>query len=75
MVKVKVQDPVARDQATGEHAVARTYKVVKTGEFLSAEELQLGSTELKRLYARREASRIRTDGVLEIRLIVNQKAG
>ena len=51
---MQAQDPVARDQATGRYAVARIYEVVKTGEPLSAEELQLGSTELKRLHARRE---------------------
>ena len=71
---MQVQDPVARDQATGGHAVARIYEVVKTRESLLAEELQLESTELKMLYAKREALRIRSDGVLEIRLIVNQKA-
>ena len=39
-----------------------------------AEELQLGGFELKKLYARREALRIQTDRVLELRLIVNQNA-
>ena len=70
---VKVQDPVARDQSTGGHAVARIYEVVKTGETLLAEDLQLGGPGLKRLHSKREALCIRTDGVLEIRLIVNQK--
>ena len=58
VVKVQVQNPAARDQPTGKHAM---YKVVKTGESLSAEELQLGGTKLKKLYARREALPIRTD--------------
>ena len=35
--------------------------------------LQLGGTELKRLYARKEALRIRTDSVLEIQLVLNEK--
>ena len=47
------------------------YEVVKTFESLSVEELQLGGTELKMLYARLEALRIRSDSVLEIHLIVN----
>ena len=74
MVKVKAQDPVAKDQATGRHAVAQIYAAVQTGEPLTSIELQLGETELKRLHARREALRIRPDGILEIRLVVNQKA-
>ena len=74
VVKVQAQDPVAKDQATGRHAVAQIYAAVKTGEPLTPEELQLGGTELKRLHARREALRIRPDGILEIRLVVNQKA-
>ena len=55
----------------GGHTVARRYEVTKTGEPLSAKKLQLQSTELKRLYARQEALHIQSDGVLEIRLIVN----
>ena len=73
VVKVQAQDPVAKDQSTGGHAVARIYASVQTGEPLTAEELQLGGTELKRLYARKDALRIRPDGVMEIRLIINQK--
>ena len=72
VVKVQVQNPVAQDQAMGGHSVARIYEVVKTGESLSAEELRLRSPELKMLYARREALRIRTNNVPEIHLIVNQ---
>ena len=71
---MQVQDPVARDQATCGHEVARLYEVVKNGKPLSAEELQLGSTELKMLHARQEALRIQSDGSIEICLIVNQKA-
>ena len=41
---------------------------------MTPEKLQLGGTELKRLHARREALRIRPDGILEIHLVVNQKA-
>ena len=68
VVKVQVQDHVAQDQSTDGHAVARMYKVFKSGESLSAEELQPSGTELKKLHARREDLRIRTDGVLKIRL-------
>ena len=71
--EIQAKDPVARDQATGEHPVAKIYRTLQTGEPLSAEELQLGGVELKRLYARKEALRIRTDGVLEIRLVLNEK--
>ena len=71
--EIQAKDPVARDQATGEHPVAKIYRALQTGEPLSAEELQLGGVELKRLYARKEALRIRADGVLEIRLVLNEK--
>ena len=64
---------MARDQAAGEHPVAKIYQTLQTGEPLSAEELQLGGVELKRLYARKKALRIRTDGVLDIRLVLNEK--
>ena len=64
---------MARDQATGEHPVAKIYRTLQTGEPLSAEKLQLGGTELKRLYAKKEALRNRTDGVLEIRRVLNEK--
>ena len=74
VVKVQAQDPVAKDQATGRHAVAQIYATVQTGEPLMPEELQLGGKELKRLHARREALRIRPDGILQICLVVNQKA-
>ena len=74
MVKVQALHPVAKDQATGRHAVAQIYVAVQTGEPFTSEELQLGGTELKRLQARREALRIRPDGILEIPLVVNQKA-
>ena len=47
------------------------YEVVKTLESLSVEELQLSGTELKMLYARLKDLRIRSDCMLEIRLIVN----
>ena len=69
VVKVQVQDPVARDQSRGGHAISRMYEVVQPGESLSTVELQLGETELKKLYAKREALRIRIDS-----LIVNQNA-
>ena len=72
--KIQAKNPVAQNQATGEHPVAKIYRALQTGEPLSAEKLQLGGTELKRLYTRKEALRIRTDGVLEIRLVINKKA-
>ena len=56
------------------HAVEQIYAVLQSRDPLTPEELQLGGTELKRLHTRREALRIRPDGVLEIRLVVNQKA-
>lgn len=64
---------MAREQATGEHLVAKVYKALQTGKPLSTEELQLSGTELKRLYARKKDLRIGTDGVLEIRLVINEK--
>ena len=63
---------MARDQTAGEHPVVMIYRIMQTGEPLSTEELQLSGTELKRLYARKEALRIRTDDVLEIRLVLNE---
>ena len=75
VVKVQAQDPVAKDQATGRHAVAQIYAAVQTGEPLTPEELQLGGTELKRLHARREVFRIRLDGILEIRLVQRHRSG
>ena len=66
--KIQAKDPEAQDQATGEHSIAKIYRTLQTDEPLSAEELQLGGTDLKQLYARKEAFRIRTDGVLEIQL-------
>ena len=74
VVKVQAQDPVAKDQSSGGHAAALFYASVRSGEPLTPKELQLGRTELKRLYIRKDALRIRPDGVMEIRLIVNQKA-
>ena len=71
--EIQAKNPAAQDQATGEHHVAKIYKALQTGEPPSTEELQLGGTELKRLYARKKALRIRTDGVLEIRLVINEK--
>ena len=68
------QDHVAKDQATGRHAVAQIYAAVQSGDQVTPKELQLGGTELKRLHARKKAFRIRPDGVLEIRLVVNQKS-
>ena len=55
---------MARNHETGEHPVANIYMALQTGEPLSTEEL----------YARKEALRIRSDGVLEIRLVINKKA-
>ena len=54
--------------------MVRMYEVVNSGGSLLAKVLQLDRTELRKLYAKREAKRVWTDGVLEIRLIVNQKA-
>ena len=71
--EIQAKNPVARDQATGEHPVAKIYRTLQTGEPLSAEKLQLGGTELKRLYAKKEALRIRTDDVLKIRRVQNEK--
>ena len=45
--EIQAKDPVARDQATGEHPVAKIYKALQTGEPLPTEELQLGGTELR----------------------------
>ena len=56
-----MKDPVARDQATSEHPVARIYKALQTNEPLTPEELQLGSTELWRLYSRKEAFHLRAE--------------
>ena len=52
VVKVQVQDCVAQDHSTSGHAVARMHKVVKSGEFLLAEELLIDGTELKKFYAK-----------------------
>ena len=73
VVKVQAQDPVAKDQSTGGHAVALIYPFAWSGELLTPEKLQLGGTELNRLYARKNALRISPDGVMERHLIVNQK--
>ena len=48
---MQAKDPVVRDQAT----VAKIFKALQTGETLTPKELQLGSSELTRLYARKEA--------------------
>lgn len=49
------------------------YNSIQTGESLTPEEVQLSGTKLKSFYARRGDFRIRTDGVMEIRLVVNEK--
>ena len=72
--EIQTKDPVAQDQATGDHTVARISEALQTDKPLTSEELQLGGTELRRLYARREALRIRPDGVMEIWLVINKKA-
>ena len=72
--EIQANVPVARDQATGEHLVAKIYKALQTNESLTSEALHFGSTELQRLYAQREALRIRPDGMMEIRLVINKKA-
>ena len=64
--EIQAKDPVARDQATSEHSVARIYKALQTKEPLTPEELQLGRTELRWLYAR-------SDGIMENWLVVNEK--
>ena len=46
--KIQAKDPVARDQASGEHPVATVYNSMQTGEPLTPEEVQLGETELRR---------------------------
>ena len=44
--EIQAKDPVARDQATGEHSVATICNSLQTGEPLTPEEMQLGRTEL-----------------------------
>ena len=71
VVKVQSQNPVAKDKSTARHPVTHIYASVQTGDPLTSEELQLGGTELKRLYAKEDALCIRPDGVMDIHLIIN----
>ena len=71
--EIQAEDLVAQDQATGEHSVTKVYEALQTNEPLTSKEL-LGGAELRGLNARREALRIRPDGVFEIRLVINEKA-
>ena len=45
-------------QVAGEHPIVKIYCTLQTGEPLSTKELQLIGTELKQLYAKKEALRI-----------------
>ena len=58
--KIQTRNIVARDKAAAEHPVATVYNSIQTGEPLTPEEVQLGGTELTRLYARKAALLIRT---------------
>ena len=44
--EIQAKDPVARDQATGEHSVATICNSLQTSEPLTPEEKRLGGTEL-----------------------------
>ena len=53
--------------------MATVYSFIQTSEPLTPEEVQVVGTKLLLLYARKEVRRIRTDGVIEIWLVVNEK--
>ena len=61
------------DQRSEDHAVGRIYQMVKENGDLSSEELHHGDYELKRLYKCKDALRIRLDGVLEVRVVMQDR--
>ena len=62
-----------REQQTGESAVSKMYQVVRDNADLAEEELQTGDSELRMLYQRRNSLRINREGVLELRLNIQEK--
>ena len=62
---------LVQSQMEGNQAVARMYWAVKNDQEFTEETLTLGNNKLRILHRRREAMRLSTNGVLEIRLITN----
>ena len=62
-----------KDQVEGDHPVARLYRSLRDRQPLTEEDLHHGGPELKLLAQRQEAFRIREDGILEIRLVVQER--
>ena len=61
-------------QSEGENAVATMYRAILSGEPLTEEQLSLGSRELRQLNQRQHALKIGEQGLLEIRLCLQNRA-
>ena len=62
------------DQSSGDHVIARIYSCIRDKKPISDDELHQGSSELRNLYHRKDAMRIRSDGILEIRISLNDRS-